>query len=1112
MNNLDNLNQAILEQVKNGRMEKGLASRLLTELNQSRRSTGGSVAIIGMACRFPGALNPEEYWNNLKNGVCSIGKFPETRRKDTDSYITVARGTNEDPYRPAGYLEEIDQFDPGFFRISPKEALLMEPSQRILLETTYEAFEDAGYGGASIYGSKTGIFIGIDHTNKPDYRGMTGETDFLALTGSWTGILSRRISYIYNLRGPSLVVDCACSSGLVAVHMACRALQNNECQLAIAGGLNLFSFLTDKMEGIESNDDILRAFEKNSQGTIWGEGVGVILLKPLSKAVTDRDQIHAVIRGSSINNDGASNGITAPNAEAQTEVIVKAWEEAQVDPETITYIEAHGTGTALGDPIEIQGITDAFRLYTLKKQFCGIGSVKTNIGHLVGTSGISSLIKVVLAMKKRALPASLNFQEPNRYINFGDSPVYVNDLFRKWESDQAPRRAGVNAFGFSGTNCHILLEEGAEDHQAAGTARKAPLVITFSAKSKTVLKKLVQKYQEFIEKESHLELEDICYTANTGRGHYSHRLGLLIADQDDLREKLAKLNRGEWEEIKEDGIFYGEHKVAGLAEMTGEKGVLTENGKREVSQTVNLKIKEIFQAREEGKAPLLKELLELYVRGVDIQWNEFYQNEFRKKVSLPVYPYEHQRYWFEAPSIAREDSPGRKKLKKVKLKGRSEDVFTPLEEQIGQIWGEAFGLTELNINVDLYELGGDSIIAIKIISLINQYLGKKVELDEVLKYPTIAQFAAYLSQNNPELNEQTARAVESPVKKERAPAPSKFLPIREPNFTGFWIDCNNHRIFQLVNLVNGQNVHSLNEYCLSMLPYQPFYEELDAGSFLNGEQFREIRCIRKEPYFEQILEFLRSELGLQFTVQKGEDPVGEIISTIEGGLPVILLNPAGSSGPDQPDYVDHAEMFVGYDLEKKELISLSGEYGEKFKAIPFESFRQKPDSDRRFYYLALTGLSFSKPDYRKYWQDYLHHPPFLESGPGTGIDAFRSWLDKYQTRLLPGLDQIKIELEGVNVTIGSEIATHKEFEYFLGEKIFQTEPSGGLEDYLKLLRGVISKERNLCKILRKQILAGESNVSEINTNIVYCLTKLYELEKTLREGFAKLEEPTVLEG
>lgn len=612
------------------------------------------IAIIGMACRFPGARNVERYWNNIKNGVAAIGQFPARRLADLQLFdFEIGRVVAESGL-PAGYLEEIDQFDASFFRISPKEARLMDPFQRLFLETAYETIEDAGYGGARMSHSRTGVYVGVDSSNKSQYMMMLDEPDLLAMTGSLTGILASRISYILDLKGPSLVVDTACSSGLVAVHQACLALKNKECEMALAGGINLLIFpqtgagLTE----IDTVDGKLRAFDRYATGTVWGEGAGAVLLKPLARAIADRDPIYAVIKGSAVNNDGASNGITAPNPEAQADVILRAWENAVVDPETIAYIETHGTGTILGDPIEIKGLTEAFRVYTEKRQFCGIGSVKTNIGHTVAVSGIASLIKAALALKNKTIPASLNFQEPNPYIQFSDSPVYINDRPRNWEREDSPRRAGVSAFGFSGTNCHLVLEEAPASVTQVEADHTRLEILTLSARSKNGLISLARNYLEYVTGEDGPDLRDFCYTANTGRGHYTCRLVVIFQDRLELGEKLSQVIRNGLTEDGEKGIYFGEHKVIpGFKELRGATE-LTEEEIRALNDTARMRMEQL-PAAEKNYGEGLAELGRLYRAGAEIRWEDLYQGQTRRRINIPTYPLEPDRFWLEQGQIKR---------------------------------------------------------------------------------------------------------------------------------------------------------------------------------------------------------------------------------------------------------------------------------------------------------------------------------------------------------------------------------------------------------------------------------------------------------------------------
>ena len=654
----------IYNQVAANQLAHNEAKTMLKELQDLAANTENDIAIIGMACRLPKASNPDEFWRNLSGGINCIDDFPADRGqsfRELSDQSLIARILGGNPqelksedasiYVKGGYIREIDKFDAAFFRITPKEAMFMDPLQRVFLETAYEAMEDAGYGGQTLYGAKVGVYVGKDHTNSTMYKYVT-EPDEMQLTGSWTGILASRISYIYNFRGPSMVIDTACSSGLVALHEACRALNKNECEMAIAGGIHVQIFADPKgakssTEMVESSDDHVRTFDKDASGTVWGEGSGALIVKPLPKAIADGDHIYAVIKGSAINNDGASNGITTPNADAQKELITRAWKEANIDPETISYIEAHGTGTNLGDPIEIKGITSAFEEFTTKKQFCGIGSVKTNVGHLVAASGIASVIKVVLALKNKAIPPSINFESPNPYINFLNSPVYVNDRVRPWNSTQgSPRRAGVNAFGFSGTNCHVILEEPPQaPPQDTVSAHDQVGILTLSARNQNVLQELLNRYQSFFEQNTEVDLEDICYTANAGRGHYNYRIALMVTGLEDAKQKISRLLDGAPETIREPGIYFGAYKIVSNYGPGSTGNELTENDRKQLSATANQKLKEHLAAGSTIVPEFIAELCRFYIQGADVLWDELYQDQHFRKVTLPVYPLERIKCW-----------------------------------------------------------------------------------------------------------------------------------------------------------------------------------------------------------------------------------------------------------------------------------------------------------------------------------------------------------------------------------------------------------------------------------------------------------------------------------
>lgn len=423
------------------------------------------IAIIGMSGLFPNSLSMEDFYDCLKSERDFIRSFPSGRKNDIDVYESFRNPGSFGPaYKKGAYLEEIDRFDPEFFDITPREAGLMDPAQRLFLETVWEAVHDAGYT-KKIKGSLTGVYAGASNFSGNSYGQMilhmSPEEYDLAFAGNLPSALAGRIAYFLNLKGPCMLIDTACSSSLTAVYTACQALRNRECEMAVAGGIkiHLMPFQDGRKLGIESADNKTHTFDENSDGTGHGEGAMAFLLKPLEQAITDRDSIHAVIKGGALNQDGYGMSLTAPNVSAQEQLLIKAWKDAGVDPETIVYIEAHGTGTKLGDPIEIEAIHRAFCHYTQRRQFCAVGSVKTNIGHLDTAAGGAGLVKAVQILKTRKIPSSIHFSRPNRNIDFISSPVYVSDRLISLESSKELLRCGISSFGLSGTNCHIVLEE-----------------------------------------------------------------------------------------------------------------------------------------------------------------------------------------------------------------------------------------------------------------------------------------------------------------------------------------------------------------------------------------------------------------------------------------------------------------------------------------------------------------------------------------------------------------------------------------------------------------------------------------------------------------------------
>ncbi len=613
------------------------------------------IAIIGIACEFPKASNIDEFWDVLRNGVNCRSEFSGQRKQDTDDYL-MSQGKSPDEIRYSKYahLKEIDKFDYDFFRISPKEAQLMDPKQRMFLETAWKAIEDSGYGGKKLAGTRTGVYLGysveFDYEYKQFIEAVDPSQRYLSIPGNIKAIVASRISYILNLRGPSMLIDTTCSSSLVATHLACQAIRNEECEMALSGAIKI-RYLPEEPKdgvniGISSPQGITRTFDDSSDGPGSGEGVAAVLLKPLSKAVEDGDHIYAIIKGTAINQDGTSNGISAPNPAAQEDVIVRAWKDGKIDPNTIFYIEAHGTGTKLGDPIEIEGITKAFSNYTQKKQFCAVGSVKANLGHLDDAAGIAGLIKAVLILNKKEIPPLLNFYRPNHNIDFANSPVYINDRIVKVPSEDAKIRCGVSSFGISGTNCHMVLEEAPKIKENFSKMSEQVNVLTISAKSKESLKQLVQLYKDFFRKNSDKDLNNICYTANTGREHSKYRLAIVVAKGESIKEKLDLINLYRIDTNKSQGVFYGEYQIASLLDKSRHKNEISENQRSELSDMAN-KSMDKFINDSQKNIELMYYICEKYIQGANVEWDRLYKSGSSRRVRIPTYPFLKNRCWLE---------------------------------------------------------------------------------------------------------------------------------------------------------------------------------------------------------------------------------------------------------------------------------------------------------------------------------------------------------------------------------------------------------------------------------------------------------------------------------
>ncbi|WP_175728903.1 non-ribosomal peptide synthetase/type I polyketide synthase [Burkholderia ambifaria] len=502
------------------------------------------IAIVGMSCRFPGAAHDlDAYWRLLNDGVDAISEVPR-ERWDVDAYY------DPDPEAPGrmycrfgGFLEDVDQFDPAFFRITPREAAAMDPQQRLLLEVSHEALEHAGIPVDSLKGSRTGVFVGIttnDYANLQLRNGGGSGIDGYFFTGNPLNTAAGRISYGLGVQGPSMAIDTACSSSLTAIHTASQNLRSGECDLAIAGGVNLIlspdnSIAVSRTRALAPNGRC-KTFDAAADGFVRSEGCGALVLKRLSDALAAGDRVLAVLRGSAVNHDGASSGFTAPNGRAQEAVIRQAL--GGLPAASIDYVEAHGTGTPLGDPVEVEALATVFGADRGDGRRLRIGSVKTNIGHTESAAGIAGVIKVVLSLNHDRIPAHLHFRQPSALVRWDALPIEVCAEASAWPRGERPRRAGVSAFGASGTNAHLVLEEApAPVRQATPSKHKVhPLVL--SAKTPAALRELGRRYQRRLEAEPGLDIAAVAFSASTGRSHFAHRLALPVTSVEDAIEKL----------------------------------------------------------------------------------------------------------------------------------------------------------------------------------------------------------------------------------------------------------------------------------------------------------------------------------------------------------------------------------------------------------------------------------------------------------------------------------------------------------------------------------------------------------------------------------------------
>ncbi|GAA0835806.1 hypothetical protein GCM10008915_22900 [Bifidobacterium pullorum subsp. gallinarum] len=722
------------------------------------------IAIIGMSGRFPEARNIDEMWTILAEGRSAVSEVPVERFDWRKYYGDGEQESGQIHCKWCGTIPGVSEFDPMFFEISPNEAKTMDPRQRLLLQESWKALEDAGYGEDRLGTGKIGMFVGVEDG---DYHLLVKDKG--TITSNHNAILAARLSYFLNLSGPNMAINTACSSGLVAAHQACMSLRNGECDTAIVAGVNLLltpqAYAGISQAGILSADGKCYAFDNRANGTVPGEAVAVLVFKRLSQAEADGDPIQAVIRGSGVNYDGRTNGITAPSGVAQSKLLREIYAQYQINPEEIEYIVTHGTGTKLGDPVEINALNEAFKAHTGKQSYCALTSSKTNFGHAFAASGLVSLINLVLSLRHEMIPPSLHFEQENDYIHWGASPFYVNREAKVWSRPEGTVRTGaVSAFGMSGTNAHMVLESYARDRKGGVSKARPPYhLLALSAKTKEALDEKIRDMIQTLDQETwnDEDLPHISYTLLKGRRHFSHRCAVVIQDLGDAKYVLKLSSSSE----KVPNLFTG--RVP--RDFTGQKAMQL--------YIQELLTKSLTQRHRKSEfQETLFALADLYCQGYDIEWNLLFGEDQPYKVKLPTYPFEKEEYWVdsaetavnEPAAVGMEKETGFDSVAEVEelpLASQTEDLEDDLNEEqtplqgsvdteamvlaatarLRMLLGEVTGIPhdKLEEEASFEELGLDSLMITALNRKMELWIGK---LDTTLfyTYNSVKTLAAYL--------------------------------------------------------------------------------------------------------------------------------------------------------------------------------------------------------------------------------------------------------------------------------------------------------------------------------------------------------------------------------
>ncbi|MGY0654664.1 polyketide synthase PksL [Bacillus subtilis] len=1011
------------------------------EQKQLREKETEEIAIIGISGRYPQADNIDELWENLRDGRDCITEIPADRWDHSLYYDEDKDKPGKTYSKWGGFLKDVDKFDPQFFHISPREAKLMDPQERLFLQCVYETMEDAGYTREHLgrkrdaeLGGSVGVYVGVMYEEYQLYGAqeqVRGRS--LALTGNPSSI-ANRVSYYFDFHGPSIALDTMCSSSLTAIHLACQSLQRGECEAAFAGGVNVSihpnKYLMLGQNKFMSSKGRCESFGQGGDGYVPGEGVGAVLLKPLSKAVEDGDHIYGIIKGTAINHGGKTNGYSVPNPNAQADVIKKAFVEAKVDPRTVSYIEAHGTGTSLGDPIEITGLSKVFTQETDDKQFCAIGSAKSNIGHCESAAGIAGVTKVLLQMKYRQLAPSLHSNVLNPNIDFLNSPFKVQQELEEWKRPiisvngkdiELPRIAGVSSFGAGGVNAHILIEEYApEPVEERLPARKQPAVIVLSAKNEERLQKRAERLLHAIREQTYVEadLHRIAYTLQVGREAMNERLAFVAETMQELEEKLYECISGT---ENREYVYRGQVK-------SNKEAIAAFAADEDMSKTIEAWL-------QKGK---YAKVLDLWVRGLRIDWSTLYQDQKPRRISLPAYPFSRDRYWIDVhakaevkrteepfapvqpvipkPSVAREASgkPANITLQPLmtnqdRLERTASLVPSDTEtetitaetlcDELTASLAEVLYMDQNEIDPDeaFIDIGMDSITGLEWIKAINKQYGTSLNVTKVYDYPTTRDFAVYLAHElSTQAGEKKQTETYTPIRQKTAvpaakPANISLQPLEhhqpvqeeaEETIQYAAAEISASRQYTVAIETLHENLREIIADVLYMEPYEVDIDEafIDIGmDSITGLEW--IKAVNKQygtsftvtrvydyPTIRDFAEMLKSELGTHL------DRKIEHTDSFEAAQqkPAAPSNPKPAERPLQP---------VQHPIKKEH---------EK-KTVPV--LQDRPEDA-----IAIVGMSGRYPgarNVREYWDNLVHARNAIRDIPTSRWDV-----DKYYDPVL----------------------------------------------------------------------------------------------------------------